>query len=527
MQDQDTQPKISQKTGDPPVRVLLVGARDLEEYLADLDVIGINEKLIAGLFSPRRGRDARVIVVSRKALEGFDLADTIARIRTAWPLVDVIIWAPQAESGFVRDALKAGVKDVLLTESPEICSRAIANIIAGQQLMPKAARLGFEQNRAAVFEGMLARSPAMWDVFDAATRIAPTDAAVLLLGETGTGKELLARAVHRRSGRDGRFVAINCAAIAENLIDSELFGHVKGSFTGATHEKAGLFRHADGGTLMLDEVGAMPPAAQHHLLRALQEESVRPVGGHREIPVDVRIIAATSTTLEADIAAGRFREDLYYRLDVIRLEMPPLRERLEDIIFLFGHFVRDFAKQYDVPRPEFTEAFLDGLIRYEWPGNVRQLENFTERLVLTHGGGKVTAEHLRQLLPFMAPGKPHMQESSGTGSGIGSDTTSPTRLSLNDVSDTSEIAQATSDPDPVTAPTMDTSRTLEETLAPHLAEVEAGYLRECLRRTRGRISKSADIAGINRRTLLRKLKQYGIDKADYRGSRQQNGGTDT
>lgn len=470
-----------------PVRVLLVGAAELEPHLVELDLICTSERMVTRLFTPQQGYDARVIVIARVALEGFDLADSIAKVRTAWPLVDVIVWAPQAESGFVRDALKSGVKDVLLTDSPEICSRAVANIIASQQLMPKAARIGFEQSRSAVFEGMLARSQAMWDVFDTATRVAPTDASVLLLGETGTGKELIARAIHRRSGREGRFVAINCAAIAENLIDSELFGHIKGAFTGAAGEKTGLFRHADGGTLMLDEIGAMPAAAQHHLLRALQESAVRPVGGQKEIPVDVRIIAATSTSLEEDVDSGRFREDLFYRLDVIRIDMPPLRNRQEDIVFLFGHFLRDFAKQYDVARPEITDESINALVTYEWPGNVRQLENFTERLVLTHGGGRIAVEELHALLPFTGESpSPDEQQAPPILEGA------------------------------VSQPSVDTSKTLEETLRPFVIELEAGYLRECLRRTRGRITKSAELAGISRRTLLRKLKQYGIDKADYR-----------
>jgi len=473
-------------------RVVLLGCVSLKKHLAALDIVSVVEKHTARLFSPREGHDARAILIGRKALDGFDLAQTISRIRAAWPLVDLIIWAPAAESSFVRDALKAGAKDVLLTDSAEICSRAVANIISAQQLMPKAARLGFDQERRAVFESMLARSRVMWDLFDTATRIAATDAAVLLLGETGTGKELLARAIHRRSGREGRFVAVNCAAIPGTLIDSELFGHEEGAFTGATSEKIGLFRHADRGTLMLDEIGRMPHAAQHHLLRALQENVVRPVGGHKEIPVDVRIIAATSSALESDVTEGLFREDLYYRLDVIRLEIPPLRDRLEDILFLFGHFVRDFSRQYDVPRPEYTDAFLEALLAYEWPGNVRQLENFAERLVLTRGSGKVEAAHLAELLPGV----------DGSGELSSAPRTAPTQS--DHVANTPVAGQ------------VDTTRSLEDTLVPYVADLETGYLRACLRRTNGRVAKAAEIAGVSRRTLLRKLKQYGIDKAEYK-----------
>ena len=486
------------------VRVVLVDAGMLESHLADLDIIATTERHIPRLFAPSAAHDARAIVMSRQSLDGFDLAETVARVRSAWPLVDLVIWSPRAESSFVRDALKAGAKDVLLTDSPEICSRAVANIISSQQMMPKAARLGFEQGRRAVFEGMLARSRAMWDLFDTATRVAATDAAILLLGETGTGKELLARAIHRRSERSGKFVAVNCAAIAENLIDSELFGHVKGAFTGATGEKAGLFRHADGGTLMLDEIGHMPAAAQHHLLRALQESTVRPVGAHKEIPVDVRIIASTSTSLEEDVEEGTFREDLFYRLDVIRLEIPPLRERPEDVLFLFGHFVRDFAKQYDVPRPEFTDGFLESMLKYEWPGNVRQLENFSERFVLTHGPGKANVEDLHELLPFVV----HQDESPA-----------PAPASPPSIEAPSAVVTA-----PV-ATEIALTRSLEETIEPVVLGLESAYLRECLRATRGRIEKAAGIAGISRRTLLRKLRYHGIDKNDYK--RADRGGADS
>lgn len=489
-------------------RVIVLGAPELKGHLAKLDVACTMEKQVPRLFAPRSGHDARAIIIHRDVIEGFDLAATISRILAAWPLVDLIVWAPGAESSFVRDALKAGAKDVLLTDSDEICARAIANTISGQQLMPRAARIGFEHERRASFEGMLARSGVMWDLFDTATRIAATDAAVLLLGETGTGKELLARAIHRCSGRDGRFVAINCAAIPDNLIDSELFGHVKGAFTGATSDKAGLFRHADKGTLMLDEIGRMPPAAQHHLLRALQENAVRPVGAHKEIPVDVRIIAATSSYLESEVADGEFREDLYYRLDVLRLEIPPLRRRHQDILFLFGHFVRDLAKQYDLPRPEYTDAFLEAMLEYDWPGNVRQLENFAERFVLTHDGGKATIDQLYELLPDLGDqnleGSPHRHN----------------RPSFNDGDASAEPRGRTVE----SASIVDTTRTLDENLVPVIESMEADYLRECLRQTSGRISLTAKIAGISRRTLLRKLTKHGIDKNDYKAAPDERSG---
>ncbi|MEZ4272556.1 MAG: sigma-54 dependent transcriptional regulator, partial [Myxococcota bacterium] len=327
----------------------------------------------------------------------------------------------------------------------------------------------------------------MWDLFDTATQIASTEATVLILGETGTGKELLARAIHRHSGRSGRFVPINCGAVNETLVDSELFGHVKGAFTGATYDKQGLFKHAQGGTLFLDEIGNVPLTAQYHLLRALQEGTVRPVGGHDEIEVDVRIIAATSTSLENDVQHGRFREDLFYRLDVIRLELPPLRERPEDIVFLFAHFARKIAEEYNVQRPDLHEGFLDALVNYEWPGNVRQLENFTERLVLTYTGRRVGANVFERLLPF----KKQRRSASNTRS-------------------LRHIHNVTG------AEPVDASKTLEETLKPQIANLERRYLEACLRKSQGRIGVAAKTAGISRRTMLRKLKAYGVDKALFR-----------
>lgn len=429
--------------------------------------------------------DARVIVVSRSAFDRETFADSVNKVRTAWPLVDIIIWAPRATAGFVRDAMRAGVRDVLLTESPDICAHAVANIIEAQQLLPRTTSDTASSAQRPSFEGMVARSRAMWDLFDTVIRVAPTEASVLILGETGTGKELLARAIHRRSHRTGRFVAVNCAAVPENLIDSELFGHVQGAFTGATRTKAGLFRHAEQGTLMLDEIGNIPLAGQHRLLRALQEGSVRPIGGDKEIPLDVRVIAATSSPLEEEVVQGSFREDLFYRLDVIRFEIPPLRERPDDIIFLFGHFARRLSKHYNLPMPEVTDGFLDALVEYPWPGNVRQLENVTERMVLTYPSRKVTSTQLSRLLPF------RKLEAS------------PAERSV-----TAYL--------PARVPDVDLDEPMEVALGPHREALERTYLVGCLERHEGRIGETAAHAGISRRTLLRKLKQLNIDKRDFR-----------
>ena len=229
---------------------------------------------------------------------------------------------------------------------------------------------------------ILTRSPRMQALLDEARVVATTDASVLVLGETGSGKELLAQTLHDLSRRrDAPFVAVNCAAIPENLLESELFGHVKGSFTGAVRDQRGLFQEAEGGTILLDEIGDMPLPLQVKLLRVLQEREVRPVGASRSVPVDVRLISATHRNLETEIAAGRFREDLYYRLNVVHFMLPPLAERREDIPLLAQHFLATLAAKYRKTLNGFAAEAMDALVRATWPGNVRQLFNVVEKCV--------------------------------------------------------------------------------------------------------------------------------------------------
>ena len=231
------------------------------------------------------------------------------------------------------------------------------------------------------FGNIIGRSPKMQEIFSLIERVAKTTSTVLVRGESGTGKELIARAVHQASPRsEARFLSINCGALPENLLESELFGHEKGAFTGAVREKKGLFQEADGGTLFLDEIGEMTPSMQVKLLRALQDKHIRRVGGSQEAPVDVRIIAATNRDLAERIESGDFREDLYYRINVIPIHLPPLRQRREDIPLLVEFFIKKFSESmgFDEPKPISVEA-LRTLEQYDWPGNVRELENTVER----------------------------------------------------------------------------------------------------------------------------------------------------
>ena len=261
-----------------------------------------------------------------------------------------------------------------------------------------------EQQR---FGDLLGSCPGMQEVYRQIEKVAPTDLSVLVVGETGTGKELVARELHRRSPRaGGPFVAINCGAPPETLLESELFGHVKGAFTGAVATRPGRFQQASGGTLFLDEVGDMPPVLQVKLLRALQDRTVQKVGDHREEPVDIRVLAATHRTLEDEVKKGTFREDLYYRLATLTLRVPPLRERGEDVVVLARGFLRSFADTYRATVRSFTAAALAAVRRHPWPGNVRELENRIKKAVVLCDGPLVRAEDLdfpAEELPPLTP----------------------------------------------------------------------------------------------------------------------------
>jgi two-component system response regulator HydG len=245
------------------------------------------------------------------------------------------------------------------------------------------------------FDNIVGASPAMQEVFNVVEQVAPTKASVLITGESGTGKELVAQAIHENSPRAAApFVKLHCASLAEALLESELFGHEKGSFTGAAGRREGRFKQADGGTLFLDEIGEISPAVQVKLLRFLQEKTFERVGGNETIKVDVRIIAATNRDLASEVGSGKFREDLYYRLNVVNIEMPPLRARPSDLLPLATHFLQRFAKENGKRIEGFAEDAVERITGYRWPGNVRELENIIERAVVLCDGAKLTAKHL-------------------------------------------------------------------------------------------------------------------------------------
>jgi DNA-binding NtrC family response regulator len=244
-------------------------------------------------------------------------------------------------------------------------------------------------------EALIGRSPAMLDVYKAIGRVAPTDATVLIRGESGTGKELAARAVYQHSLRSkSSFLVINCVAIPENLLESELFGYEKGSFTGAVHRRVGKIEQANKGTILLDEIGDMPLSTQAKILRLLQDKSIERLGGREVIPVDVRIIAATNRDLEKAVTDGSFREDLYYRLNVVLIRLPPLRERLSDVPLLVDYFLTRFSQELSIENPGITPEALKLLQEHQWPGNVRELANVLQKTLILHCGGPIREDDL-------------------------------------------------------------------------------------------------------------------------------------
>ena len=333
--------------------------------------------------------------------------------------------------------------------------------IEREQLQRTVAQLHEELDALRAPTGIVGRSPQLAAALGLAEKVARHPSSVLITGESGTGKELVARYVHRASPRaDKPFVAVNCGAIPEALLESELFGHAKGAFTGATSEREGLFAEADGGTLFLDELGELPMPLQVKLLRALQEGEVRRVGDNVARTVDVRLVAATARDLEADVAEGKFRSDLYYRVNVMRIHLPALRERTEDVPELVRHFIDRFNRRLGLQVEGATAATMRTLMEYPWPGNVRELENVIERAMVLADGPQLGVDQLPSLLASAAPASP----------------VSPLDLSV--------------------------KRRTEE--------LERTLIAEALARTRGNRTRAAKLLDLSHRALLYKIREYGI-----------------
>ncbi len=353
----------------------------------------------AGLDAIRSaGADIVLTDVRMPQVTGLDI---LQAVKEHDPMTPVILMTAQASLQSAIQAVNAGAfyylqkpfaNDELIAILRRACEfRQIR--VENKQLKQEIRRSG--GGARPVVSRPVGKSRRFLDVLRLAEVVAPTDSTVLIGGESGTGKEVLARYIHEASRRiDGPFLSINCGALPETLLESELFGHVKGSFTGAVRDKQGLFSAARGGTFFMDEVGEMPPSLQVKLLRVLQQREVIPVGATESIPVDVRIIAATNRDLEEEMRRGNFRSDLFYRLNVIAMELPPLRERRDDLILLMDHFLQELAAERSIEPKALVSEAMDAVMVYEWPGNVRELQNALEHATVFAKGGLIEAQHL-------------------------------------------------------------------------------------------------------------------------------------
>ncbi len=349
-----------------------------------------------------------VVITDLRMRTGVDGLNVVRKVKAAQPEAEVILMTAFGSDDVRRQALELGGYGYV-EKSPTLASELIALVKAAVQKRELARRgrmlaqdnelLREQLSARGRFESMVARSAAMHQVFELVEKVAAARPTVLITGESGVGKELVARAVHARSPRaEAPFVPVNCGAIPEGLIESELFGHAKGAFTGAQGAKQGLFQAAQDGTLFLDEIGELPLSLQVKLLRAIQERRIRPVGDTEDVEVDVRLVAATNRDLASDVRAGRFREDLYYRLNVVQIRVPPLRERREDVLPLADHFLRRFAAEHGRTVPRLSADARRRLSEYWFPGNVRELENLIERAVALSNGDEVTVDALPAVL---------------------------------------------------------------------------------------------------------------------------------
>jgi len=410
-------------------------------------------------------KEYAVCFVDLKMPGGMNGIETMQEIRKLRPGTAVVIITAYATVDNAVTAMKQGAEDYLVKPfNPEEASLLTRRILDTREVRRENRYLRRQLSRRYELSDILSKNPRMLEVFELVRRIASLPSTVLILGESGTGKELVAGAIHQTgSRRDRPFVHVSCAALAETLLESELFGHEKGAFTGAVSRKIGKFEQADAGTLFLDEIGDIPPKLQLDLLRVLQERSFFRVGGAKEIGVDVRIIAATNRNLEEEVRHGNFREDLYYRLNVVTVRLPPLRERKEDIPLLARHFVRRLSQQMGLKATDISERALGMLIDQDWPGNVRELENAVERAMATCTSDRLEEE----CFEFLA---------TGVGRAFSA---VPTDLSLTE---------------------------MEQLMIPGVLD-----------RTGGNVAEAARILGIDRSTLYEKMKRYGIERPKKAG----------
>jgi len=405
------------------------------------------------------------IIITDLIMEGVGGLDVLAKSKRELPDAEVVILTGHGTIKTAVTAMQAGAT-TYLTKPLDIgeLRTVVDKASQSQRLARSNVELQKQLNEKFGFEGVIGNSAAMHSVVARLRQIAPTSASVLITGESGTGKELVAKALHNNSPRRYKpFVALNCAALSDNILESELFGHIKGAFTGADRERKGWFEHANGGTLFLDEVGDIPIGTQVKLLRALESGEIVRVGTNEPIKVNVRLISATNRDLAEAIAGGSFRQDLYHRLKVVSVKLPPLRERREDIDLLIDHFLKEFTASHNKTITSITPAARKILRHYNWPGNVRELKNAVESMVVVDFDGILDVDDLTE----------DLQSGSGSGSPLG-----------------------------------DPGDGIDRFVGKSLDEIEKHYITETLKLTAGNREEASKLLGIGERTLYRKLKEY-------------------
>jgi len=400
------------------------------------------------------------VVLTDFHMPGVNGLQVCERVVANRPDIPVVVMTAFGSMETAIEAIRAGAWDFVTKPiEMELLAVVIDRAVRHHNLQEEVRRLSNKQEPADRFEGLIGSSPVMHKLFDQIRKIAPITANVLITGESGTGKELVAQAIHRHSDRkDGPFIGINCAAIPENLLESELFGHAKGAFTDARAERKGLFLQAQGGTLFLDEIGDFPLSLQAKLLRAMEQRTVRPVGSDKEISFDARILTATNRDLDVAVEEGRYREDFYFRINVIQLDLPPLRSRGNDVLLIARSLLQVFARQMSKNVTDFQPSVAERLLNYDWPGNVRELRNVLERAVALTEFEKLIVDDLPERI------RDYRQSTFRI------DTSNPAEL-----------------------------QTLEA--------VEQQYIQRVLKSVQGNRTEAARILGVDRKTLYRRLKQ--------------------
>ncbi len=436
-------------------REALAGLLKTEGY--EVDSAADGEQALAAALESRPD-----VVLLDVRMPGLDGLSVLRRLHERGADCAVIVMTAYGASSTAIEAMKWGAFDYLT--KPVDADHVLATV--RRALALRTLRSRSERVSPEVRGPLVGQSAAMQRVYKLIGQFASSDATVLVRGESGTGKELVVNAIHEHSSRSrGPLVKINCASLPETLLESELFGHEKGAFTNALYRRVGRFEEANNGTLFLDEIGDLPPAIQVKLLRALQERTIERLGSNQPIRVDIRLIAATARNLEQEVAAGRFRDDLYYRLNVLSLTLPPLRERKQDIPALVAHFLSRSAQQ-----PRVAPEAMDALAAYDWPGNVRELENVIERAAVLARGGVIGTEHIQLGAPQPAPAA-HWTRLIPTG----------------------------------------------ETLSSAIETLERAMIERALRASGGNKSKAAAMLGIHRRLLYEKLRRYGFEPGEPGG----------